>query len=246
MLSRSHMALAIPLCALLAGVGCSQRAARNAPAAIVAAQPGPVETTSGSLRALRREYDQLNVSAGRLAPAAERLRGRPVGIASYSGDGNGYARGLRRVRWKTGETVRYGISMYLPVGFRDRVQGQVDLMRWDNWPDRGGDADWGGVSIWGGDHRARLLRFSRRADEDVLVGPFTLPEGRWFRLTVVQRLGAARGASEVFLDGRKIGRSVAPNTYGRRIVRVRYGLVAVDPSRQRRPLRLAFAAPSGR
>lgn len=246
MLSRSHMAFAVPLCALLAGVGCAQGGARDAPAAAVAAQPEPVEATSGSLHPLRAEYDQLNVSDGRLAPARDRLKGRPVGIASYSGDGNGYARGLRRVRWDTGETVRYGISMYLPVGFRDRVQGQVDLMRWDNWPERGGDADWGGVSIWGGDHRARLLRFNNSSEEDVLIGPFTLPEGRWFRLTVVQRLGATRGASEVFLDGRKIGRSVAPTTYGRRIVRVRYGLVAVDSSAQRKPLHLAFSAPSGR
>lgn len=246
MITRSQMALAVPLCALLAAVGCSRGAAHGARQTAAVIQPEPREATSDSLRALRGEYDQLNVSDGRLAPGAARLRGRPVGIASYDGDGNGYARGLRRVRWETGETVRYGINLYLPVGFRNRVQGQVDLMRWDNWPERGDNADWGGIAIWGGDRRARLLRFNRGADEDVLLGPFDLPEGRWFRLTVVQRLGGERGASEVFLDGRKVGRSVAPTTYGRRIVRVRYGLVAVDSSRQRRPLHLAFAAPSGR
>ena len=240
------MALAAGACALLAAGGCSQGAPLEARPVAVATQPEPREAGSGSLRALRREYDQLNVSDGRLALGASGLRGRPVGIASYGGDGNGYARGLRRVRWETGETVRYGINLYLPVGFRNRVQGQVDVLRWDNWPERGDDADWGGIAIWGADRRARLLRFRRGAAEDVLLGPFDLPEGRWFRLTVVQRLGGERGASEVFLDGRKIGRSVAPTTYGRRIVRVRYGLVAIDASRQRRPLQLAFAGPLAR
>lgn len=246
MFSRSHMALAVPLCLLFAGVGCSNGAATHARPVAAVSQPEPKEASAGSLSALRGDYDQLNVSDGRLALGAARLHGHPVGIASYDGSGNGYARGLRRVRWETGETVRYGINLYLPVGFRNRVQGQVDLMRWDNWPERGGDADWGGIAIWGGDRRARLLRFHRGADEDVLIGPFDLPEGRWFRLTVVQRLGGTRGASEVFINGRRIGRSVTPTTYGRRIVRVRYGLVAIDPSRQRRPLRLAFADPLAR
>lgn len=240
MLRRSTLLVAVA-CATVAGTGCAAGSA--APAAPTIVQPEPRESPSGGVRALRRDYDQLNVSDARLADAADRHDGRPVGLAAYEGPGNGYARGLRRIAWTTGQTVRYGISLYLPVGFQRAVQGQVDLMRWDNWPERGAQADWGGLAVWGADHRARLLRFRRGAEEDVLIGPFGLPEGRWFRLTVVQRLGGTSGASEVFIDGRRIGRSTAPTTYGRRIDRVRYGLVAVDPARQSRPLRLAFSNP---
>lgn len=196
--------------------------------------------------ALRSEYDQLNVSDAQLFQAGGALRGAPIGVARYEGKGNGYARGVRRVRWTTGERVRYGIDLFLPEGFHRSVRGQVDVMRWDNWPRRRARADWGGVSIWGRDRRARLLRFRRGAAEDVLVGPFELPEGRWFRLTVVQRLGDVRGASEVFIDGRRVGRSLEPNTYGRPIQRIRFGLVAIDQVNQRSPLQLRFAHPYSR
>jgi len=245
--------------ALLVAAGCAHGAARQAPGrasssaesrltssgAPAPLRAGPRVASSGAPMPLRREYDQLNVRAGSLAQAAESYRGHPVALAGYRGGdaGNGYARGVRRVSWTDGAVVSYAISLYLPRGFQRAVGGQVDLLRWDNWPARRAWADWGGIVIWGSDRRARLLRFRRGADEDVLVGPFRLPEGRWFRLTVVQRLGAARAASEVYLDGRRVGRSLAANTYGRRIQRVRFGLVAIDSSRQRRALQLSFADP---
>lgn len=205
------------------------------PPAGTAADPGG--------RAVACQYDELNVERGRLGAASAAVDGSRVASGSFRGGGNGYARGVRRVVWKPGTNVRYAISLLLPKGFHDRIQGQVDLMRWDNWPTERADADWGGVAIWASDRRARLLRFGDGRPEDVLVGPFDLPEGRWFRLTVVQRLDSRRAVSEVFLDGRRLGRSSAPNSYGRTVRRVRFGLVAVDSVRQLRPLSLDFAAP---
>jgi hypothetical protein len=207
--------------------------------------PAPSEGAGASVRrALGCQYDMLNVQRARLTVLRADVPGALAARAALAaGDGNGYARGVRRVAWRSGQTVRYAVSLLLPSGFREQVQGQVDLLRWDNWPDAGNAADWGGVAIWGGDRRARLLRFRRGEPEDVLIGPFTLPEGRWFRLGVVQRLGGGRAASEVYIDGRRIGRSLAPNTYDRPLQRVRFGLVAIDARRQERPLQLDFAAP---
>jgi hypothetical protein len=162
--------------------------------------------------------------------------------ATYEGNGgNGYARGIWNVNWQDGEDVWFGAAYYLPVGFVPHIQGQVDLMRWDNWLSHPSDTDWGGVSIYGSDHRARLLRFGAGRANDTLAGPITLPEGRWFTLEVHERLSAGSGAlSELYVDGKLIGRSTRPNTYGRPIERIRYGIVAIAEGAQKKPLELWF------
>ena len=167
--------------------------------------------------------------------------------ATYSGGGeNGYARGIWNVQWEEGNDVWYGAAYYLPVGFYSNVQGQVDLVRWDNWSTNPNDTDWGGVSIYGSDHRVRLLRFGAGRPNDTLVGPFDLPEGRWFTLEVHQRRSAISGSalSEVYVDGKLIGRSTAPNTYGRSATRIRYGIVAIAAGAQTKPLELNFDSAS--
>jgi hypothetical protein len=117
----------------------------------------------------------------------------------------------------------------------------VDLLRWDNWESHPNDTDWGGVSIYGSDHRARLLRFGDNRPNDTLVGPIDLPEGRWFTLEVHQRLSGGEGAlSELYVDGALVGQSDKPNTYGRGIERIRYGIVAIAEDEQHKPLNLWF------
>jgi hypothetical protein len=189
------------------------------------------------------EFSQTNVDDGALGLTRDRaFEGGISAHASYGGGGdNGYARGLWDVRWENGEEVWFGAAFYLPPGFHSSIQGQVDLVRWDNWASHPSDTDWGGVSIYGSDRRARLLRFGAGRSNDTLVGPLELPEGRWFTLEVHQRLSDGAGAlSELYLDGALVGSSTKPNTYGRSIERVRYGIVAIASDSQQKPLELWF------
>jgi hypothetical protein len=190
------------------------------------------------------EFSQTNALQGTLSLSESRVfNGTASARASYEGNGeNGYARGIWNVNWQDGEEVWFGAAYYLPVGFLANVQGQVDLMRWDNWSLYPSEADWGGVSIYGSDHRARLLRFGAGRPNDTLAGPTTLPEGRWFTLEVHQIRSSQSGSalSELYLDGNLVGRSTAANTYGRPATRVRFGIVAIAAGTQTKPLELNF------
>ena len=190
------------------------------------------------------EFSQTNALNGTLSLSeSQAFDGRASARATYEGNGeNGYARGIWNVNWQDGESVWFGGAYYLPAGFLASVQGQVDLLRWDNWSLYPSEADWGGVSIYGSDHRARLLRFGAGRPNDTLVGPVTLPEGRWFTLEVHQVRSSQGGSalSELYVDGKLAGRSTAPNTYGRAIERIRYGIVAIAEGDQRKPLELWF------
>jgi len=189
-------------------------------------------------------FSQINTLRGTLTQSSARAYSGTSSVrATYDGGAeNGYARGIWNVQWEEGEDVWFGGAYYLPAGFHSNIQGQVDLMRWDNWSTNPSDTDWGGVSIYGSDHRARLLRFGAGRPNDTLVGPLDLPEGRWFTLEVHQRRSATAGGalSELYVDGKLVGKSTAPNTYGRAATRVRYGVVAIASGSQQKPLELYF------
>ena len=232
----------------------ARRKVRHAPAAlliaflVLAVLPGMATAKVTALTANLNdgsfaEFSQTNTDRGALGINSVRTYdGTASAHATYEGDGgNGYARGIWNVNWQDGEDVWFGAAYYLPVGFIPHIQGQVDLMRWDNWLSHPSDTDWGGVSIYGSDHRARLLRFGAGRQNDTLVGPTTLPEGRWFTLEVHERLSDGAGAlSELYVDGKLVGRSARPNTYGRPIERIRYGIVAIAEGAQTKPLELWF------
>jgi hypothetical protein len=206
------------------------------------AQAAPAPAFAG-LEGGFAEFSQTNALTGTLSLASDRAyEGARSAHATYAGGtGNGYARGIWNVDWSDGDDVWYGGAYYLPVGFHESVQGQVDLLRWDNWESNPDSTDWGGVSIYGSDRRARLLRFGAGRDNDTLVGPFDLPEGRWFWLEVHQRLDDTGNAvSELYLDGTMVGSSARPNTYGRGIDRIRYGIVAIAAGSQAKPLEMWF------
>jgi hypothetical protein len=190
-----------------------------------------------------RELDEASTLEGSLSVSeASPFRGRHAARARYSGSGaNGYARGLFELSWQPGDRVRYSAAFRLPNGFYRAQQGQVALMRWDNWPTYGSPgADAGGIVIYGSDGRARLMR-GRYGGEQVTLGrSFRLPEGRWFRLSVEQRLSTAHPFSRVELNGREIITTHQQNSYGRPINRVRFGLVAISAGEQERPLELFF------
>ena len=182
-------------------------------------------------------FDQLNAVGGTLSYQRRAPGGRRgVARATYRGPGNGYSRGIFNVSWRNGERVRYGARFYLPRGFHRRMQGQVDILRWDTWP----RDDRSGIVIYGSDRRARLVRQRLGVEQVDISRRFRLPEGRWFRLEVRQRLSRGRALNRVYLNGRLIAASRTRNTYGLTVRRVRYGIVAVDAGRQRKSLSLFF------
>ena len=189
------------------------------------------------------QYDNFNEMIGTLAIVDGGYGDAHATRAAYNGGGgNGYARGIFDVDWRSGDDVWYSAAFYLPDGFKASMQGQVAIMRWDDYGTHPEAADQGGIVINGGDHRARLvLNHLPEATQKDLTDSFNLPEGRWFHLEVHQRLSANAGLNEVFLDGERIASSHKPNIApGRGVSRMRYGIVAVGAGAQTRPLSLRY------
>jgi hypothetical protein len=159
-------------------------------------------------------------------------------------DVNKYARAVvHDLGWEEGADVWYGSAFFLPRGFYAAQDGQIDLMRWDNFVLDGETTDRGGVVLYGGDEpgRAYLMRAQLGGDQEELVGPFRISEGEWHWLEVRQRFTrlSQDDLSEVYLDGRLVGRSTEANWYGRPITSIRFGIVATSGD-QDDPLRLWF------
>jgi hypothetical protein len=148
-----------------------------------------------------------------------------------------YARGIFNIDWNTGTDIWYSVAIYLPTGFYAAQQGQVDLVRWDNWTVDPTNTDRGGIVIYGSDKKARFVRQRLGVEQVALVGPFTITEGVWHRLEVHQRFSDNNTSdlTQVYLDGTLKGSSTLKNWYGRPISRIRYGIVAVnDPAQTNR------------
>jgi hypothetical protein len=189
------------------------------------------------------EFGSPDVADGQLLSTTTRsYDGRRSARATYCGGGdNGYARGVFGVNFGPGHELWYGAAFYLPRGFKRSVQGEVDILRWDNFGRYGGGGDFGGVAIFDSDKQGHLTRGRYAGAGDDLAGAFSLPEGRWFWLEVHQYLANNQTAfNEVFVDGHRAAASSAPNSFGRAVGRVRYGIVAMAAGRQKLPLRLWF------
>jgi hypothetical protein len=210
-----------------------------ASAADAAVKPQQVNFETAGLQ----QFDQLNASVGSLTTVAGGYGDAHSGESTYSGGGeNGFSRGIFNVDWHSGDDVWYSAAYYLPVGFKASMQGQVALMRWDDYGAHPEAADYSGVVIYGGDKRSRLIIDHIADHSQVELGPaFDLPEGRWFHLEVHQRLGVNGGVNDVFLDGQRVSSSSDGNLEsGRGVDRVRYGIVAIASGAQTRPLDLRF------
>lgn len=192
------------------------------------------------------EFSQTNAVGGSLQLVQGGYGSPYAAQASYTGDGqNGYARGIFNVDWSEGDDVWYGAAFYLPSNFRDLMQGQVALMRWDNWPSYPNDCDQGGIVINEGDKLSYLERDHQNPDgswsQTDLTNGFELPYGRWFWLEVHQRFESATGAvNEVYIDGQRVASSTESNMFGRGIERIRYGIVAIAAGDQDNSLSLDF------
>ena len=71
-------------------------------------------------------------------------------LAANAASSNKFSRGIfHNLTWGAGTDVWYGVAVYLPVGFYAAQQGQIDLLRWDNWVDDPSTTDRGGITIYG-------------------------------------------------------------------------------------------------
>lgn len=188
------------------------------------------------------DFSQASTSDGALRTSpAQHYDGRRAYQARFcGGPSNGYARGVMHVKWPAESTVNYGVALLLPKDLAERQQGEIDLMRWDNYPQFRHQGDFGGIVLWNSDRQARLERGHYVGAAAEQLGPsFSLPRGRWFWLEVHQRLsGGSLASSQVYVDGREVVSTTAPNSYDRPISRVRFGIVAIDQGKQQRPFDL--------
>lgn len=186
----------------------------------------------------------INTTAGNTSftqDASKKYEGNYSAKASFSGGTeNAYARCVVTTSWVTGDEVWYGGAFFLPSGFTQSMQNQVDLMRWDNFSLNNTSQDWGGIIIQNSDKQARLKRFNASGDYTDISTPFTFPENRWVWVEVHQKFSPTNGQAinEVYLDGVLQSSSTTANTYGREITRIRYGLVAIGAGSQTNPLNL--------
>jgi hypothetical protein len=218
----------------------SQRsdAAPDRGAAAPTKEPREVTFETGDLS----EFDGISELQGRVEVSEEQaFVGHAAGRFAFAGaSSHGYARGQLDVDWQPGDEVSYGMALYLPPGFLAAQTGSIDLLRWDNWHLDPTTTDHGGLSL-GRDGTLRLMRERLAVSGyDLLLGPFEVDEDRWLRLEVRQELSDrdGRAVSEVWLDGRRLGRTTAANAFGRPITSLRVGIVATGEGSQRVPLHL--------
>jgi hypothetical protein len=241
-----RLLIAVPVAALVAGaLACDdRRSSDDRPGATVVDRRAIPGRTASLETGDFREFSESEALRGALTVSAHQTYDgwRAAAARYHGGPGNGYARATQDVSLRDGEDVWYGAAFYLPKGFKRAMQGEVALLRWDNYVAYGNQADLGGVVLWGSDRRARLILSHYRRREQVLVGPLEVPEGVWFSLLVHQRLARdeGRALNEVYFDGLIAGSSRKGNTAGREIRRVRYGLVAISSHAQTNPLALWF------
>ncbi len=215
-------------------------------AALVTLQPDPASaaTMRADMESGFGGFSGTSVTSGTLTVSTERAAsGTRSALATYDGSGsNGYARGQTNVSWRSGDEVWYSMAVYLPTGFKAAQRGAVDLIRWDNWSTAPSNADHGGLAV---SSRGQLVLIKEQLGSQpytVLLGPYTMPEGRWVHLEVRQRFSSSNGSAvnEVWMDGDRLGSNTTANSYGRTITRLRAGLVSIDSGSQTQPLRLWF------
>ncbi len=193
-----------------------------------------------------KEFDSINVTSGKGCVTSEPREGysgpKYATAATLSGSANKYARGQFDVNWTGGSDHWYGMAVYLPCDFYEKQQGDVDILRWDNWSLAKRSQDQSGVTIRGDGKLAMLFKNLDTYEYTNLITPANrLPVGKWHWLEARQKLGGDGAAvNELRVDGKLLGSSTTHNYRGRPVTTLRFGLVAESSSRQTNPLTLYF------
>lgn len=150
--------------------------------------------------------------------------------ATNWGSGNQYQRAWFDVDWRRGADVWYGMALFIP---RLADWCWWTPARWDNHQTFGSRGDLGGLRIQNG--RIHVDRGTYRSQR-ALIGPISVPQGRWFWTEVHQRLSPIPGLAltELYIDGSRVGRSKAANSAGRPIDHIRFGNVSMASQCSRR------------
>jgi hypothetical protein len=222
-------------------------AAPTAPAPTEPAPSDPAPTTpvyerfAGFETGDWSEWMQLNTSggSGSVVTSPVWAGSRAGKLTVYSSSGNKYARGYFDISdWQIGSDHWFGARIYLPVGTYAALQGDMALMRWDNWALANISQDQFGVWLRGTGTKGNLylmLNNEQNGVDSILVDPgVRMAEGQWSCLEVRQKLGYDGDAiSELWLNGTRLGSSTRQNINGgRRPVTLGYGIVAVNAGTQ--------------
>ena len=221
---------------LVVALGIAAVAPAAAEATLVSARAGDMGAFSGGIQQVNGALTATGPAYG--ADAA-------TFAATYSGTGGtGQASGTFNVNWQQGQSVAYGAAVYLPPNFHTALTGQQSLLTWDSVPDTSGRSEQDGVVIDYSDDAGYLVASTVTNGspvQQVLAGPFPLPIGTWFTLQVRQLLGSGSAAySDVYLNGRLVAASRAPNFSGQQITHVSYGIVALTSDAAQGPVALDF------
>ena len=135
-----------------------------------------------------------------------------------------------------------GGAIYLPDDFYSRQQGDVDIIRWDNWALENRSQDQSGVTIrWDGKLALLFKNLDTREYTNLVTPTAPLSAGRWHWIDVRQKFGGDGSAvNELWVDGQEVGSSTTHNWRGRRATHHRIGLVAESASKQTNALDLWF------
>jgi hypothetical protein len=189
------------------------------------------------------EFTDAEAAAGSLTiDDTHGYAGSRSGHARYTGGGtNGFARAEQDVHWSSGQEVWYSGAFFLPTGFAAAQQGQVSLMRWDNWSIDPDTTDQGGL-VMHSDGRLVLVRQQPGGAYAEVSERVAVPEGRWLWIEVRQVLSDQQGVArnELWVDGRLASSSDDANTFGRDITRLRWGVVSIGAGGQTNDLELWF------
>jgi hypothetical protein len=165
--------------------------------------------------------------------------GTYAGHFTYLGGGqNGYARGVWFESWPEGSEVLYGAEIYLPSGFYANQQGQISVMRADDWAEHPNDAYRVGLAVYS-DGITRLF-YGREGYFQTPIGTgFRIPEGQWTQVLVHQVLSSSAPVNEVSVNGTLLFSNTAANYVANRTVtKMRVGVVAIGAGLQTNPVNL--------
>jgi arylsulfatase A-like enzyme len=185
-------------------------------------------------------YDETLPNSGNATYAITQDRGYENSLyaakAHYTGSTNpptSRAYGGFNVKAPDGYRGKVGGAFYFPSGTftgpSPNQEGEIDILRWD-----GPESNFGAIRI-GSDHKARLIR-GKPGTTEAIGDSFTLQEGCWNWLQLDLKLSeepwdsANHAVNGVYLNGRKIIESKAPNKYSIAggADTVRFGLPYID------------------
>lgn len=188
------------------------------------------------------EYDEAGLLNGTLTKFVPGY-GSEVAMLATVIEPDGYARGIAKktkTEWKFGQEAWWAGAIYLPKGFFTAKQGQIDILRWDNFDQDATTTERGGIVMQTTDRKFRLVRIKEgEPDEqktlnlsgETVIGP-EIVEGRWYWVEVRQVLHNKTGAAinELWIDGEKVFESTTANCIRSdlEVSRYRVGIAATN------------------